>query len=55
MNLQGARYGHSAGKQKILRLERELSKLRATSLEQLQEQVRQKVLLPCPLLPGAWH
>ncbi|KAL3145306.1 hypothetical protein ABBQ38_001567 [Trebouxia sp. C0009 RCD-2024] len=42
MNLQGARYGHSAGKQKILRLERELSKLRATSLEQLQEQVRQK-------------
>jgi len=34
---------HSAGKQKVLQLERELSRLKATSLEQLQDQVRQKV------------
>ncbi len=34
---------HSAGKQQVLQLERELSRLKATSLEQLQDQVRQKV------------
>ena len=34
---------HSAGKQKVLQLERELSRLKATSLEQLQDEVRQKV------------
>ncbi|DBA72817.1 TPA: hypothetical protein ACH3X2_010203 [Trebouxia sp. C0005] len=33
---------HSAGKQKVLQLERELSRLKATSLEQLQDEVRQK-------------
>ena len=37
------RYKHSAGKQKVMQLEKELSRLQATNLEQLQEQVRQKV------------
>ena len=35
---------HSSGKQKVMKLERELARLQATSLEQLQEQVKQQVL-----------
>ena len=45
LNIPGARYQHSVGKQKVMQLERQLSKLQATTLEQLQEQVRQKVLV----------
>ena len=44
LNIPGARYGHSAGKRKVVQLERQLSKLQTTTLEHLQEQVRQKVL-----------
>lgn len=43
LNVQGARYGHSAGKRKVIQLEQQLSRLRGTTLEHLQEQVRQKV------------
>ena len=45
LNTPGARHQHSAGKRKIMQLERQLSKLQTTTLEHLQEQVRQKVLL----------
>ena len=41
LNIPGARYGHSAGKRKVAQLERQLSKLQTTTLEHLQEQIRQ--------------
>lgn len=43
--LGGVRLTHSAGKKKVMQLQQELAKLQATSLEQLQQQVKQKVLL----------
>lgn len=36
------RHGHSAGARKVAQLERELARLKATSLEQLQEEARQQ-------------
>ena len=37
------RHGHSAGARKVAQLQRELARLKATSLEQLQEEARQQV------------
>ena len=41
------RHGHSAGARKVAQLERELARLKATSLEQLQEEARQQVCNAC--------
>ena len=37
------RHKHSAGARKVAQLERELARLKATSLEQLQQEARQQV------------
>lgn len=55
LNIQGARYGHSAGKRKVIQLEQQLASLRATTLEHLQEQVRQKVLTDSSACPLTGH
>lgn len=44
--LGGIRHNSSAGARKVAQLERELARLKATSLEQLQAQARQQVSAP---------